>query len=549
MSETPTEYQPTIRKRRRISSVWLVPALAFLLAGWLIWKNNIDKGPLVTIRFDTAEGIASGKTEVRCRSVPVGMVERVTLTDSLQADVEVRVRPDYADLLRSDSRFWVVRPRVSTSNVSGLGTLITGAYLELDPGTLASGQTRYIGLEEPPVTSSSVPGLRLTLVADDAGSLTVGSPIYHRGFEVGKVERRALSLKNRNVQFNVFIADRYASLVRKGTRFWNNSGIDLTASSEGFKFRTPSVQAIVTGGATFSTPEENLDSPPAGDGDFFTLYEDQTAAEDSHFEPDRRALLFFDQSVRGLTRGASVEFRGIQVGRVVEVSFKHSSPGDTRVPVLIEFDTRSLHRTKPLESGEEDRIDLAEAVHKGLRAKLASASLITGALFIDLDFDAESPPMELGKSGDFDVIPTVPGGFAKLEEKLNAILTKLEALPLDETLVKFGKAADETAATVAEARETLTAIETTLADAQKILGSDDTQNVTVELNKTLVELRQSIESLGPAGAVQGDLRLTLDELRSALRAFEKLSNSIDEEPNSLLFGRESSGDPIPRARR
>ena len=549
MSETPSEFQATIRRRRRISSVWLIPILAFFLAGWLLWKNKIDKGPLVTIRFETAEGIASGKTEVRCRSVPVGVVEGVTLTDSLQADVEVRIRPDYAELLRSDSRFWVVRPRVSTSNVSGLGTLITGAYLELDPGTLESGQTRYVGLEEPPVTSSSVPGLRLTLVAEDAGSLTVGSPIYHRGFEVGKVERRALSLKNNNVQFNVFIADRYAPLVRKGTRFWNNSGIDLTASSEGFKFRTPSVQAIVTGGATFSTPEEGLDSPPAGNGDFFTLYEDQTAAEDSHFEPDGRALLLFEQSVRGLNRGASVEFRGIQVGRVVEISYKHSTPGDTRVPVLIELDSRSLGRTTPKDKPDVERIELAEAVAKGLRARLSSASLITGALFIELDFDADAPPVELGKSGDLDIIPTVPGGFAKLEEKLTAVLTKLEALPLDETLNRFGKAADETATTVAEARKTLTSIEETLADAREILGSEDTRNVTAELNKTLAGLRTSIDSLGPAGPVQGDLRRTLDELRSALRAFESLSNSIDEEPNSLLFGRESSGDPIPRARR
>jgi paraquat-inducible protein B len=549
MSEDPPEYKATVRKRRRISSVWLIPALAFILAGWLIWKNNVEKGTLVTIRFETAEGIASGKTEVRCRSVPVGMVERVTLTNTLQADVEVRIRPDYSELLRSDSRFWVVRPRVSTSNVSGLGTLITGAYLELDPGTLAVGQTRYIGLEEPPVTSSSVPGLRLTLVADDAGSLTTGSPIYHRGFEVGKVERRALSLKNNNVQFDVFIADRYAPLVRKGTRFWNNSGINLTASSEGFKLRTPSVQAIVTGGATFSTPEEDLDSPRATDGDFFTLFEDQTAAEDSNFDPDRRALLLFEQSVRGLNRGASVEFRGIQVGRVVEISYKHATPGDTRVPVLVEIDSRSLNHTAPTNHPPQDSIDLSDAVKKGLRARLSSASFITGALFIDLDFDATAPPAEIQKSGDLFIIPTVPGGLARMEEKLNAILTKLEALPLDDTLVKFGKAADETATTVAEARETLTAIEETLADAKKLLGSDETQNVTTELNKTLVELRQSIESLGPAGAVQGDLRRTLDELRSALRAFESLSNSIDEEPNSLLFGRESSGDPIPRARR
>lgn len=540
MSEETTEFEPVIRRRRRISSVWLVPVVAVILAGWLVWKNAADRGPLVTISFNTAEGIAVGKTEIRCRSVTIGTVEAVTLTDDLKAEVDVRIRPAYEDLLRTDTRFWVVRPRVSTSNVSGLGTLITGAYIELDPGNKPKRAARYNGLEEPPVTANDVPGLRLTLVADDAGSLAVGSPIYHLGIEVGKVERRTLDLNARKVVFSIFIREKYARLVRQSTRFWNTSGFDVTAGSEGFKFRTPSVQALVTGGAVFSTPIDFLDAPQAEDGGTFTLYEDESAADAADFTPDRRLLLYFEESVRGLEEGASVEYRGIAIGRVVDISFKYSPPGDQRVPVLIELDTGALRR--PSADGGEPDIDLAGSVEKGLRARLSSASLLTGAQFIDLDFHPNAEPAELAHYESYDVVPTVPGEFTQIGDKVNVILAKLEAMPLEETLTKFGTAADETATTLADLRQTL-------AEAEKLLASESTQAIPGELNETLAELRTSIESLGPDGSVQGDLRRTLDELRSALRSFDALTNTIDEKPNSLLFGRESSGDPIPRARR
>jgi paraquat-inducible protein B len=548
MSEDSTEFQATVRRRRRISSVWFVPVVALLLAGWLIYKNYSEKGTLVTVTFETANSIKAGETEVRCRSVRVGVVEKVTLAEDIRSvNVKLRINPTSEELLRKNTRFWVVRPRVSASDISGLGTLITGAYLELEPGSDPHPASHYKGLEEPPITPANVPGLRLTLVADDAGSLGVGAPLYYRGFEVGKVERRTLDIEARRIRYEIFIEDEYADLVNTSTRFWNTSGIDVSAGADGFKFRTPSFQSMVIGGASFSVPKGVVNGEATEDGSVFTLYEDESAARDASFDVDRKALLFFDHSVRGLNRGAPVEFRGIPIGRVVDITFKYSPPGDSRVPVLIEFDTKTLRRAT------EDHLDstlvLTEAVKKGLRAKLGTGSLLTGAMFIDVDFVDNAFPATLGKIGEFDVIPTESSGFAQMEAKINAILAKVQALPLDDTLAKFGNAADETAKTVADARSTMTSIEETLGEMKKLLGSDETQNVTKELNATLAELRTSVESLGPAGSMQGDLRRTLDELRSALRSFDSLSRSLDEKPNSILFGRDSSGNPIPKARR
>ena len=542
------EPRAVVRHRRRWSSVWVVPAVALALAGWLVWKHYHDKGPLAYVRFSTADSIEAGKTEVRCRSVRVGLVEKIDLADDLQSVVaEVRIDPDSEDLLKRDSRFWVVRPRVSASTISGLSTLITGAYIELEPGDGPAPVNHFDGLEEPPVTSANGPGLRLTLVAEDAGSLTAGSPIYYRGFEVGRVERRTLDLENRRIRFDVFIDEDYASLVREGTCFWNTSGIDVTAGADGFKLSTPSFQAMVSGGASFAVPKGGTAGPLVTDGRVFNLFPDEDTARKSIFVPDHKCLLFFDQSVRGLTTGAPVEFRGIPLGRVVEISFRHSPPGDSRVPVVIEIDSDTLG--KAVENIENPQEVLAECVRRGLRATLSTGSLLTGALYIDLDFAPDAAPAELTTFGEYEVIPTESSGFAQLQDKVNAILTKIEGLPLDETLHKFGNAADEIAITVKDVRGALDEAEAALAEARKLLSREETQNLTAELDATLKEVRSSVESLGPNGAVQGDLSRTLDELRAALRAFKTLSDSIEEKPNSLLFGRESSGNSEPKARK
>lgn len=547
MSEDPAEYQPVIRRRRRWSSIWVVPAVALGLASWLVWKNYADKGPLATVRFENAEGIEAGKTEVRCLSVRIGVVEAVALAKDLASvDIKLRLDPKDADLLVEDASFWVVRARLSASSVSGLSTLVSGAYIELQPGTSSSPRDRFIGLEEPPVTSSNVPGLRLTLNTTEAGSLNVGSPIYYRGFAVGNVERRTLDVATRQIRFDVFIEDEFAPLVRTGTRFWNTSGIDVSAGADGFKLHTPSLQAMITGGASFAVPKGQASGEPAADGASYALFDDEAAARDSLFDADRRALLFFDQSIRGLAKDAPVEYRGIPLGRVIDISLKYSSPNDSRIPVLIELDTKTLRNAT--DDPRDGTALLTDAVRRGLRARLGTGSLLTGALFVDLDFVADAAPAELGRIDELDVIPTQSSGLAQMEAKLNAILSKIQALPLDETLAKFGNAADETADTIADARKTLAELDSTLAAARKFIASDATQAIPEDLNATLESLRVSIDSLGPAGSVQGDLRRTLDEMRAALRSFQTLSDTIEEKPNSLLFGRESSGNPIPRAR-
>lgn len=550
VSETdPIAPKPVLRSAQRWNVVWVVPILAILIGGWMLYRDFSSKGPEVRIRFETADGIVEGKTEVRCRSVSVGKVTRVELADDLQS-VLVFCTLDSGNetLLRKGTRFWVVRPRVSAADISGLGTLLTGVYIELEPGTGALGPRKWKGRETPPATSRSVPGLRLTLTSDEAGSLSVGSPIYYRGYEVGRIESRKLDPDGRRIIYEAFIREQYRMLVRDNTKFWNTSGIDVSAGANGFKVRTPSFQAMVTGGISFAVQEGVEPGGLAKDGAIFELHEDAESAASSTFEPTLQLLLLFDQSVRGLSKSAPVEYRGIEIGRVTNISLDYVPDRDNqKVPVLVEVDPRLLRANGALSPPEEEIPLLGDAVRKGLRATLKTGSLLTGAMYVDFDYYPEEKPVELGYKGDYPVVPTLASGFAQLEVKLSSILDKIDALPLNEAVTQITEAAEEATTTVAEARDTLKEIEKAAAAAKATLESEDFQELPADLRKTLAELDKTVASFGSDGNMQGDLLRTLDELRSAIRSIESMTDTIKDKPNSLLFGKDDSGNPRPKA--
>ncbi len=525
---------PEYRAAQRWNVVWVVPILALLIGGWMIYRSLSAQGPVAQVRFETADGIAAGKTEVRCRSVKVGVVKNVKLADDLKSVlIYLELDPDSGGLLRKGTCFWVVRPRVSTTDVSGLGTLLTGAYIELDPGPPnAESLTRFHGLETPPATNRNIPGRRLVLTAEQAGSLVAGSPIYYRGFEVGRIESRNLDLSGRRVTYDAFIREEFGSLVKVNTRFWNTSGVDISAGADGFKLRTPSLQAMFSGGATFGVPDGIAPGDSAIDGSTFTLFTNEDAANSSAFNPTMKFVLLFDQSVRGLAKSAPVEFRGIPVGRVADISFDYlqAAADDSRIPVLVELDPSLLRREAAEKISKPDEAFLAEAVKRGLRASLKTGSFLTGALFVDLDYYKDPLPAALSKVGDYPSIPTVASGLAQL----TALLDKIQNLPMDDTMRKIGGAAD----TVADSRAALKEIQETAAEYKKL---------PKDLSKTLAALEKSVASVGPGGAMQGDMLRTLDELRASLRSLKAMTTAIDEKPNSILFGRDSSGNPIPKA--
>ncbi len=552
MSDKPTPPSasaPEIRHTQRWNIVWVVPLVALLLGAWMLFRHFTTAGPVARVRFETAEEIFANKTEVRCRSVTVGIVRNVELTEDLKSViVHIEMHSSAENLLRRSARFWVVKPRISGSGVSGLGTLIQGAYIELDPGNDPGERTSdFTGLETPPATNLSVPGRRIVLTTDEAGLLTAGSPLYYRGFEVGRIESRTLSPDGTRVSYNAFIQEEYSPLVRENTRFWNTSGIDISAGAEGFKVRTPSLQAMISGGVSFGLTETETPGDPVTDGATFTLHRDEDTARNTTFKPTIKLLLLFDQTVRGLSKRATVEFRGITIGRVSDISFELvPSNGDPRIPVLIEIDCGLMRRDiRDHPEKLQDTEFLTQLVDRGLRASLKTANFITGALYVDLDYYPEASPAKVGNSGEHITIPTVSSGFAQF----TAILDRLQALPIEEIMNNIAAAAKEAKITIAESRKALTQIEETAAAARRTLEDPEFRSLPADLRKSIASLEKSIASIGPEGAIQGDLLRSLDELRAALRSIKSTSDTVNEKPNSLLFGRDSSGNPTPKAPR
>lgn len=542
---------PEIRRAQRWNIVWVVPLVALLLGGWMLFRHFTSAGPIAHVSFETAEQISAAKTEVRCRSVKVGMVRSVALSDDLKSVmVDIEIDSNAQHLLRKGTRFWVVKVRFSGASVTGISTVLEGAYIELDPGPdNAEPESNFIGLETPPATNLSVPGRRVILTADEAGLLSSGSPVYFRGFEVGRIEGRTLSADGMRVSYNAFIQQEYASLVTENTRFWNSSGIDISAGADGFKVKTPSLQAMVSGGVAFGVPEGDAPGKPAMDNSSFVLHRDEDEANNADFNPTLKLLLLFDQTVLGLSKRATVKFRGITVGRVREISFDlNRSPGDPRIPVLIEIDPclmcPSTDQKPDAAMGEEF---VKAAVAKGMRAALKTSSLITGAQYVDLDYYDDAEAAQVGKVGDHLTVPTVSSGFAQLEAKITAFIDKYQAVDVDGAVDQIKAAAKEAETLLAESRTAIDDIKATVAAARKTMEDPEFKNLPADLRKAVASLDKSLESVGPEGAIQGDLLRTLDELRASLRAIKGVSDTVNEHPNSLLFGRDSSGNPVPKA--
>lgn len=543
MSESePTAAKPDLKATKRWNLVWVIPILAVFIGSWMIWKNISSKGAEIQIHFETADGIIAGKTEIKCRSVTVGKVTKVELAKDLQSvEVTCTMNVDTDHLLRKGTLFWVVRPRVSAADVSGLGTLLTGVYVELDPGDGAQGSRKWMGLETPPATSKSVPGLRMTLVTEDGGSLSAGAPIYYRGFEVGRIESRKLDSEGRRISFSAFIGEEYQTLVHSNTKFWNTSGVDISAGVDGLKLRTPSFQSMVSGGVSFALLEGDSPGPQAQDGSVFDLHEDAESATSSTFEPTFELLLLFDQSVRGLRVSAPVEYRGIEIGRVKSISFDYALDRENkRIPVLVEVDPSALRPSGASVSKDEEILILADAISKGLRASLKTGSYFTGAMFVDFDYYPDEMDKGLSYIDELPVLPTMISGLAQLEVKLVSIMEKIEALPLDEALENLSIVADES-------KKALAQIEGAAAAAREVMENPEFKALPAEVRASLAAFDKSVTSMGPDGNIQGDLLRTLDEFRSAVRSVESMTDTIEEKPNSLLFGKEDSGNPIPKA--
>lgn len=527
-----TEVREARVQRRRFAPIWLVPIAAVAIAGWLAIKTYGQRGPPITITFGSAEGIEAGRTRIMLRNVEVGMVEFLDLSRDLShVEVHARMRSDLKDHLTTGTRFWVVRPRLGVGGVSGLGTLFSGVYIEMEPGG-GRRTDRFKGLEEPPVLPPSGEGKTFTLRAKSLGSLSRGSPVYYRGVSVGEVLGATLAQDAHSVAVSIFVHGPHDQLVRPETRFWNASGIEVSTGGPGFKARAESLQAVILGGIAFDTRPEGENDPPSPKDTEFELYPDKDAAERTPYGPQVSYLVHFGGSVRGVEIGTPVELLGIRVGRVMDIRLEGEA-GRIRVPVTITLEPERVllhHGELPMEAGplqQSTDSQMALLVARGLRAELQASSLLTGNKVVALAFHPRAPRARLTFGGEYPEIPTVPGsGFDDLSESATGLLA--DARQLVQGANRVLRSPELTA--------TLRNLDTLTREASTHIGPTMTslQAASTQLERTL---SATSGLLGSSATGAGELPRALRDLREASRSVRLLTDYLERHPEALVQGK------------
>lgn len=542
-----------IRTRSRLSIVWIIPLVAALVGGWLAYKALTEKGPTVTITFQSAEGLEAGKTKVRYKDVEVGKVEAINLSEDLsKVVVTASLVKGAENYLNEETRFWVVRARVGGGQVSGLGTLFSGAYIGIDPGEGKESMRHFVGLEKPPPVAMDTPGRKFTLRAEKLGSLDVGSPVHFRQIKVGQVVGYDLAPAGRAVNIEIFIHEPHDKRVYKNTRFWNAGGLSVALDARGVKVNTESLLALVIGGVAFETPE-NLEPGGAADDDtVFPLYADYESIQEKTYTLKQYYVLYFDDSIRGLSIGAPVEFRGITLGEVADISLEYAKESMSfRIPVLIAIEPERIAVDQ--EAGKDQEELLERLIAKGLRAQLKTGSLLTGQLFVDLGFYPEAPAMlrRAGASGRYLEIPTTPAPLKEITDNLISTLNKIGKIPFEELSQSLARSIDDvgqTAKTVdsnfreikQDFESATEALKQTLEETRALasqLNQDSAPALTQTLTQTQRTLAAAEDVLSSDAPLYHNLQNTLNELSQAARAFRELADYLERHPDSLLRGK------------
>jgi paraquat-inducible protein B len=515
--------------------IWVVPLTALAIGAWLGVRALLNQGPTVTVSFKTATGLEAGKTRVKYKDVDVGTVREISLSDDHNTVlVEAELTPQARTLLGDDTHFWVVRPRITGGQALGLATILSGAYIAMDPGQARSSKRSFVGLETPPVVTADVPGRQFTLRADDLGSIDIGSPVYYRRVRVGQTVAAELDPDGRAVTFRVFVNSPYDRYVTQATRFWNASGVDFSADSSGFHLETESLASVVIGGVAFQTPPEARPAPAAEQGAQFQLFKDRETAFKQPATVKDTYILHFRQSVRGLNVGSPVDFRGVPVGEVTRISLEYDrEQADLRPAVEIDvYPERIAARFR-----KSDAIDvrpvpevraqaLQRFVSRGLRAQLRTGNLITGQSYITLDFFPKAAAARIDPRRTPLEIPTVSGGFEEIQASVTSVLQKLEKLPLEELAV--------------DAHGALGALQSSLQDLSRMARGIET-DISPELRATLEQARSALGkaegALSQDAPLQGDLRGTLREVTRAAEAMRSLADYLERHPESILRGK------------
>lgn len=510
-------------RRPHFQLVWLVPIMAAVIAGYLGYRTLMQRGPLLTLTLDSADGLQTGQTQLKYKAVALGTVEAIDLApNNGHVVVKVRMNNIGERFLTSHARFWVVRPRLAFSDLSAFETIVSGAYITVDPGKPGGHyQTHFVGLEQPPGVRSDEPGHTYTLTAYKLGSISTGSPIFYRDISVGEVLGYDIGNGLGPIKISVFIRAPFDNLVRPDSRFWNSSGVSFGISGGVLQLQMQSLQALVAGGITFGLPYDARDEAPSPDNASFRLYASQQQAEAAEYKNQIQVVTYADSDVSGLTPGAPVMALGIEVGDVTGVSLQ-IDPKQAKMRVKISL---QLQPQRVLALTDQDGLPEAVAlfqkfVDKGMRVEIGTANYVTGQKEIDLAMVSKAPPEKVTLQDGVIVLPFMANPMGETLNNVADITRKMDQIPFAQIGDNLNKLLETTNGT---------------------LGSTQTKTLIAQLAATLKTADTTLQSvnqgLGPDSDMQRNLRQILSQTDSTLQSLQALTIYLNQHPQSLIFGR------------
>jgi paraquat-inducible protein B len=523
----------------RLPIIWILPVVVVLAAGFVVIREKLAQGTSIEIRFHNAEDLEANKTKIRYKEVEIGEIGEIHVSkDRKDVIVHAVIHRDASDYLVDDTRFWVVRPRISAAGITGLGTLVSGAYISIDVGASSVPRKEFVGVEVPPIVTADLPGREFVLHADELGSLSIGSPVFYRHINAGQVVGYDLDPGGNGVTVKVFIDAPFDGFVNGATRFWQASGIDMSVGSDGVKLRTESLTAILQGGVAFQSLPGSAQTPVSADTSFL-LFPDQDRAMRPLESEVRHFVMYFNGSLRGLSPGASVELHGIEVGEVDSVDVEYDrEAGSLRFPVGVELypqrirgrQAKGSKAAAQLQTDDSSRQLVDSLVAHGLRAELKTGNLLTGQKYVDLDMHPDSAAQKVYWDEQPWVFPTVSNGLDEIQDSVGSIARKLGKVPFDQISYRL--------------LSTLTSLEQTLKSTDQLMRHVDgsiAPQVEATLNEAQAAMKNAKDLLAKDAPLQSDLGTTLVELSRAARSIAALVDYLERHPESVIRGK--AGDP------
>lgn len=528
---------PDPPRRKQLPFVWILPVLVIVTGAFVAIQQKLAQGPGIDIYFLSADGLETNKTKIRYKDVEIGEVTDIHVAkDRKKVIVTAHIHNDASDYLVQDTRFWVVRPRFAGGSVTGLGTLVSGAYISVDVGHSDTKRRSFEGLEVPPIMTSDLPGREFVLHADDIGSLSVGSTVFYRHISAGQVVAYSLDPGGASVTIKVFVYQPYDKYVTQSTRFWQASGIDMSIDSEGVKLRTESLTSLLEGGIAFQSLPTAASFVTVPADTAFMLYTDRERAMRQPDTEVRTFIMYFKGSLRGLSVGAPVDLRGITIGEVKSLSVEYErDAGVLRFPVEVDIFPqrirgRSRHSDHPLgvdETSETASRALVDSlVAHGMRAEIKTGSLLTGQKYVAMDFHTEVPPEHVAWQMHPAVFPTASGALDEIQDSVGSIAKKLDKVPFDQISTRL--------------ISTMAALDDTLKTADRLIRQVDSSlapQVTATLKEAEGAMKNAKAVLAQDAPLQNDLSATLLQLSRAAKSVSALVDYLERHPESLLRGK------------